>query len=223
MNPALGRAAQDGTCPLLTRFTGCEINVSVAVCIVGETSFIWDVANLDAAKSVGAHSELVEGVEGANVAAPVLIEKRPAVAKVVWAVLEVVERMGSAQRGVEGGDGPVFVWTPALTIAFVAVETDVEGIKVASFIVVGGCYCGIGVGNVLQKAFGLNPSVLSASQAPSIVVQPVACFDLVDGFGGVGARFRALKCYYEYLVALAWNESFHQKPSTERRFNSCQH
>lgn len=88
------------------------------------------------AKRLGAHLELVERIEVAGLAAPVFVQKHFAAANVVRLLPGVFQRVGSTHGGVKGANGGELVRTPTCTIAVVALDTNVEGIKMASFIFV---------------------------------------------------------------------------------------
>ena len=88
----------------------------------------------------------------------------------------------------ESVDSPGFVRTQALTVAVMAVDTDVEGVEVTSLIVVGRFHPSVGVANVLEQAGRLDPSLLPAPHAESIVMLSVASLDLMNGSSSVQAR-----------------------------------
>lgn len=118
---------------------------------------------------------------------PVLFKKHPAAANVVRPLLNVFEAMETAQRSSKRSNGEVFVRTPTSTIAVEAMNTNIEGVKVTSFIFVRRSHETIGFGKVLMEAFRLLPCFLSASQAMPVVMASVTGLDLIDSFGSVGA------------------------------------
>lgn len=130
-SPGLLEAVQDGTYRLHSSFSGGCIDVRIVRLAEGEGR----IRKL--AKGLGAKVQLVERIEGADVAAPVLFfHKRLAAARVVGPLFEVLDTVGFAHWAVEFADAVVDVRTPTLPVAGVALDTNVEGVEVTPSVLV---------------------------------------------------------------------------------------
>lgn len=129
--PGLLEAVQDGTYRLDSSFSGGSIDVRILLLVEGEGR----IRKL--AIGLGAKVQLVERIEGADVAAPVLFfDKRLAAARVVGPLFEVLDTVDFAHWGVEFVDAVVDVRTPTLPVAGVTLDTNIEGVEVTPSVVV---------------------------------------------------------------------------------------
>lgn len=215
-----GGAAQDGTDFSFSWVAGSLVQVDLLL-VIEDKGRVRDIA-----KGLGAQSQLVEGVEGAGVASPVVFHKHLAAARVVRLLANVLETVGLTHFGVEAADGEVLVWPTTIAVAVVALDTHVERVEVFVFIavshVVRRFYQTAGSGNVPVETFSLHPLILSAPQAPPTVMQSMTRLDFIDCLSGVGASDWSHAREHHFLVALTWNKMFLLKLSTYSSSNTCE-
>lgn len=72
------------------------------------------------------------------------------------------ETVGLAHCATRNVNHDVYVWNQTLTIAVAAMDTKVEGLKLTSFVFAGHLHQTTRSANVLEKACGLKPHLLSA-------------------------------------------------------------
>lgn len=87
-------------------------------------------------------------------------------------------------------DSEIFVCIPALTIALVAMNTNVEGVKVTYFVLAMRHHELIESVDVLEMAYWHNTFIWLAphGQAQSIAIDSIKSHDLINGMGSVGAN-----------------------------------
>lgn len=110
---------------------------------------------------------------------PVFVQKNPTAASVVRLVLHVLECVELAKGRMKSPDIGVFGSMTKLSIAIVATNTNVEGIKVAFFVHVRGLHQTIGSVNVLEEAWRLDPPLFWVLAAQIIPLQSMARLNLI--------------------------------------------
>lgn len=133
---------------------------------------------------------------------PVFVQEHSAATSVVRPVFHVLQCVELAKARMKSPNIGVFGSVTKLSIAIVATNTNVEGIKVAFFIYVRRLHQTIGSVNVLEEAWGLDPSLLWDLGAELIAMQSVARLNLIHSSSRVWASQAGA---WQYLVAFTWD------------------